>query len=239
MKRVWIIFSAIACSIFVVISSGVGRIVPASMIGPKESKITLILDAGHGGEDGGAISAGGAKESDINLAVVRKLDLLLAFCGIESMTTRSEDVSLHSEGCKTTRERKASDLNNRVAFVNFAENPILISVHQNHFTDPRYSGSQVFYNVGDMSRQWGEQTQAILRQVLDTKNGRKAKLISESVYLFKNISCPSILVECGFLSNGEEASLLSTDDYQRKIAVALTGACLHQLHTMKGFSGGD
>lgn len=238
MKRNWIICAVIFCLILGALSLGVRDIVPASMTVLPRFGVTLILDAGHGGEDGGATSASGAKESDINLAVVRKLDCILAFCGVEAVLTRSEDISLHSDGCQTIREKKVSDLKNRVALVNSTSNSMLISVHQNHFTDPIYSGAQVFYNVGDMSRQWGEQTQEFLRQVLDPGNKRKAKLLPDSVYLFKHINCPSILVECGFLSNGEEASLLLTDSYQRKIAIALAGACLQQLQVVEGLAGG-
>lgn len=103
-------------------------------------------------------------------------------------------------------------------------NAILISVHQNYFTDPKYSGAQVFFNNDDTNRQWGECAQEILRQVIDPGNDRKAKPMPDGIYLFDHISCPAILVECGFLSNGEEAALLLTDTYQRKVAVALAGS---------------
>lgn len=240
MKRDWIFWCASLLFVLGLSAIGIQKVMPVSTSYVTQSEMTLILDAGHGGEDGGAVTSGGTKESDINLAIVRKLDALLAFCGTEARLTRSEDVSLHSEGCQTTRERKVSDLKNRVEFVRSAANPLLISVHQNYFTDPRYSGAQVFYNTGDISRQWGESTQEVLRQVLDSDNDRKAKLLSEgTVYLFEHISCPSILVECGFLSNGEEASLLLTDSYQRKIALALTSTCLRQIQILQSFSGGE
>ncbi len=219
---------------------GTRDIVPASMTVSQPGPPILIIDAGHGGEDGGAVSAGGNRESSINLAVALKLEQLLAFCGTDAQMTRTADISLHSDGCTTIREKKVSDLKNRVSMVNSVPNAMLISVHQNHFTDPRYSGAQVFYHPDDTSRQWGERTQEVLRQILDVGNGRKAKVITAgSVYLFEHIDCPSILVECGFLSNGEEASLLMTDGYQRKIALALAGAYLHQLQIMPIVPGGD
>lgn len=239
MKLSRVFFIVCFVGIIGLLVASISRIVPASMAVSARTEPVLILDAGHGGEDGGASATGGTAESDINLAVVLKTDALLAFCGVNSVLVRKEDVSLHSDGCQTIREKKVSDLKNRVALVNSIENCILLSVHQNHFTDPAYSGSQVFYNTGDISRQWGESTQEILRQMLNSSNGRKAKLIAESIYLFKHIDCPSILVECGFLSNGEEASLLLTDSYQRKIALALTGASLQQLQMLRGFGGGD
>lgn len=238
MKRDLLVLSLCFFLVAGVLLVGVREVVPASMTAAKSSEVTLILDAGHGGEDGGASSAGGDKESEINLAIVLKMEALLAFCGTETQLTRRVDVSLHDSTSETIREKKVSDLKNRVEMVNSASNAMLVSVHQNHFTDPRYDGAQVFYGAGDVSRQWGEYTQEMLRSLLDPKNGRKAKLISDSIYLFDHISCPAILVECGFLSNGEEASLLMTDSYQRKIAVALAGACLHQLQTLERLSGG-
>lgn len=197
--------------------------VPVAAIA-QEQACTLILDAGHGGEDGGASTAAGNKESDINLAIVLKTQALMTFLGVEPSLTRNSDTSLHSSEAETIRQKKVSDLKNRVAMVEHMPNALLISVHQNHFTDPRYSGSQVFYGEGEANRQWGEQAQNALRQILSPENDRKAKPIPDGIYLFDHITCPAILVECGFLSNGEEAALLCTDSYQRKVAVALAGS---------------
>lgn len=200
-------------------------------------KRVLILDAGHGGEDGGASSAAGEKESNINLAIVCKAQTLAVFLGVETRLTRDADVSLHSDGAQTIRQKKVSDLKNRVAMIESIGNAVLLSVHQNYFTDPRYSGAQVFYNGDDLSQQWGEGTQKVLRQVLRPGNDREAKPMPDGIYLFDHVSCPTILVECGFLSNGEEAALLSTDAYQRKLAVALMGACLTNLQMINAGGG--
>ena len=205
---------------------------------PEVGRI-LILDAGHGGEDGGASSASGSKESDINLSIVLKTEALMAFLGVPTELTRTEDRSMHSEGASTIREKKVSDLKNRVAFVESIPGAMLISVHQNHFTDTRYNGSQVFFNKGDISRQWGEGTQEILRQTLAPDNRRDAKPMPDGIYLFEHISCPAILVECGFLSNGEEASLLLTDAYQRKLSLALAGAYLREIQMIPTVWGGE
>ncbi len=239
MKRDMITLFVCVCLVAGISCLSAGRIVsvPAVTSGAGQAPI-FILDAGHGGEDGGATSAAGDRESDINLAIVLKLKYLMAFLGVDAQTTRDSDISLHDDGCGSIHEKKVSDLKNRVSMVNSTENAVLISVHQNYFTDPRYSGAQVFYNRGDLSRQWGEYTQETLRQVLDPDNQRKAKGIPDGIYLFKHIGCPSILVECGFLSNGEEASLLLTVPYQRKIAVALAGACFYQLQTLSASAGG-
>lgn len=219
----------------VLLSAGVRQAVPAAFSMETASASgapVLILDAGHGGEDGGAVSAAGGKESEVNLAIVLKMEALMVFLGVEPVLIRREDISLHTPECATLREKKRSDLQQRAALIQRTENAMVISVHQNYFTDSRYSGAQVFYNPGDVSRQWGERTQQALRQVLDGNNERKAAGLSSQVYLFEHISCPAILVECGFLSNGEEASLLFTQGYQKKIAVALSGAYIQELQRL-------
>lgn len=224
MKRDIILLAVCLCVLVGVNWLGGSRAEPASAVVELNEKSTLILDAGHGGEDGGASTASGVKESDINLAIVLKTRALMAFLGVEPQLTRDRDLSLHSDGAETIRQKKVSDLKNRVAMVENTPNALLLSVHQNHFTDPRYSGTQVFFNRGDDNRQWGESAQEIFRQVLAPDNDRKAKPMPDGIYLFDHVSCPAILVECGFLSNGEEAALLCTDAYQRKVALALTGA---------------
>lgn len=213
--------------------------VASAVSAPPDTERVLILDPGHGGEDGGASAASGTTESGINLDIVLKTEALMAFLGVRTELTRSEDRSMHSEGARTIREKKVSDLKNRVAFISGFSNAMVISVHQNHFTDTRYSGAQAFYNGGDLSRQWGESTQEVLRQVLDRNNDRRAKPMPDGIYLFEHISCPAILVECGFLSNGEEASLLMTDTYQRKIAVALAGSYVRELQMIPTVWGGE
>lgn len=224
MKRDIILLTICLC-----VLAGVGWLntadsaVPAAAVAQEQTRV-LILDAGHGGEDGGASTAAGSKESDINLAIVLKTRVLMTFLGIEPRLTRDSDISIHSSDAETIRQKKVSDLKNRVAMVEDTPNSLFISVHQNHFTDPRYSGSQVFYNEGEANRQWGECTQEVLRQILSPTNDRKAKPMPDGIYLFDHITCPAILVECGFLSNGEEATLLCTDSYQRKVAVALAGS---------------
>lgn len=239
MKRDGIAFFVGACTMVLCCLIAAPKIIPAVSSATAVSSPTLILDAGHGGEDGGASSASGHKESDINLSIVLKLESLFAFLGTDTVLTRSEDISIHDSGCSTLREKKVSDLKNRVSLIQNTTNPMLISIHQNTFTDPRYQGAQVFYDVGDLSSQWGTYTQELIRTVLDPSNKRKAALIPEHVYLFSHINCPAILIECGFLSNGEEASLLLTDVYQRKIAMTLAGAYLHELQMIPDPLGGE
>ncbi len=185
---------------------------------------TLILDAGHGGEDGGAVSLSGAVESHINLAIVLRLDQILGLYGVAPVLLRSEDISLHDRSAQTLREKKVSDLHNRVAAIQAAEPATLISIHQNTFQSPKYHGAQVFYANGALSLPFAQLTQETLRLALDPENGRVPAPIPDSVYLMNHITCRAVLVECGFLSNPEEDRLLQTEGYQCKIAAALAGA---------------
>lgn len=206
--------------------TAVRAFVPARFAGQ-----TLVIDAGHGGADGGAVSASGASESTINLAVAQRLDGVLGFCGVPCVMLRQEDVMLSDPGGKTMRERKVSDLHNRVKAVNRVENAVLISVHQNSFTDSKYSGAQVFYAPTPDSQGFAERTQELLRTTLSPENDRKAKPIPQAVYLMNHIGCKAILVECGFLTNPAEDQLLQTPAYQLKLATTLAGAYLQEMPT--------
>ncbi len=185
---------------------------------------TVVIDAGHGGEDGGAISVTGAIESGINLEIALKLDEVFGLFGVNTVLLRDSDISLHDSTAETLRQKKNSDLKNRVAAIEAIQNPVVISIHQNTYTDSQYHGAQVFFANGDLSRPLAQTTQNTLRQMLAPENHRKAMAVSENVYLMNHISCKAILVECGFLSNPQEDMLLQTATYQTKIAVALAGS---------------
>lgn len=187
---------------------------------------TVVIDAGHGGEDGGAVSVSGAIESQINLAIALRLDEILGLYGVNTVLLRDSDISLHDSDAQTLRQKKVSDLHNRVAAIQALENPIVISIHQNTYTSSQYHGAQVFYANGDLSLPLAQITQATLKQALDPSNERHPTAVSESVYLMNHISCRAILVECGFLSNRQEDALLQSPGYQTKLAAALAGAYL-------------
>ncbi len=187
---------------------------------------TVIIDAGHGGEDGGAVSITGVPESQINLAIACKLEDILALYGVAPQMLRREDISLHDSTASTLREKKVSDLHNRVSRIEAQRNAILISIHQNTYPEQRYHGAQVFYAPTSGSRELAQQVQRSLQTHLDPGNMREIKQISSTVYLMNHISCPAVLVECGFLTNPDEEALLRKDSHQRKLAAALAGAVL-------------
>ena len=186
----------------------------------------LVIDAGHGGGDGGAVSPTGALESHINLAVALRLDGVLGLYGVRTLPLREEDTSLHNKESKTLRQKKNSDLHNRADRVNAQKNAVLLSIHQNSYPDGRYSGAQVFYAPTDGSRELAQTVQESLRLTLDPKNGRLEKQIPDTIYLMNHISCPAVLVECGFLTNTREEQLLRDSTYQTKLACALAGGYL-------------
>ena len=192
---------------------------------------TVVIDAGHGGEDGGAVSFSGAIESQINLSIAQRLDSIMGLYGINTLMLRNSNISLHSSDAHTIREKKISDLHNRVNTIESLEKPIVISIHQNTFTDKKYHGAQVFYANGEFSLPFAQITQDVLRNVLDQENFRKATPVPKSVYLMNHITCKAILVECGFLSNPEEDALLQSSEYQKKLAAALTGAYIQYKQT--------
>lgn len=185
---------------------------------------SIILDAGHGGEDGGAVSLTGQKESKINLEVVRKLDQMLGLLGKAPLLLRDEDISLHDDSAVTLREKKVSDLKNRVEIVNGQPAAALISIHQNSYPEPKYSGTQVFYAPTGGSKQLAEEVQRAITQHLQPENTRCSKEIPESVYLMNHVNNTAILIECGFLTNPTEEKMLQQPDYQRKLAMILAAA---------------
>ena len=188
----------------------------------------IVLDPGHGGEDGGAVSANGVRESGLNLEISLRTRDLLRFLGIPVVMTRETDLSIHSPEAVTVSEKKISDLKNRVALVSDTENPILVSIHQNMFAESKYYGTQLFYADSDPSRQLAEELQALFAAELDPSNHRRAKPC-ENVYLLNKISCPGVLVECGFLSNPKEEALLQSAEYQKKLAAVLAAGLMDSL----------
>ena len=178
---------------------------------------TFVIDAGHGGEDGGAVSASGIYESHLNLQIAHRLNDLLHFLGANTRMVRSEDVSVHTQG-NTIAQRKVSDIRERVRLVQETPNAILLSIHQNHFPQSKYRGAQVFYAKG--SEELAQSIQRTIAEQVDTNNHRQCKS-AKDIYLMEHISCPAALVECGFLSNPSEELLLRDGSYQKKIAVAI------------------
>lgn len=188
----------------------------------------VVVDAGHGGEDGGAVAADGTVESGLNLDIALRAADLLTFTGVRTVLTRSDDSAIYDEGSATLREKKVSDLKNRVALVNATENAVLLSIHQNSLpSSPSTHGAQVFYNSADGAESMAGSVQAALNQAVNTEKAKSPAAIGSSVYLMKNITVPGVLVECGFLTNQAEAALLQTPAHQLRLAAAMTAGLLN------------
>ena len=183
------------------------------------SPYTVVIDPGHGGEDGGATDSLGRKESEINLDISLRVRDLLHFLGVQTKMIREDDRSVSTQG-DTIAQRKVSDIRTRVELTESTPNALLLSIHQNHFSQSQYRGAQVFYAQTQGSEVWAKSLQERICTDLDPNNHRQAKE-SADVYLLKHIHCPAILVECGFLSNFEEATLLQTSEYQKKLAAVI------------------
>ena len=195
---------------------------PASDAAGSLGSFTLVIDPGHGGIDGGAVAVDGTKESDINLAIALKLRALAEFYALENVMTRQDDSSRSS----AERYSEHEDLVSRADFVNAAENPVLISIHQNCFPTGQPSGPQVLYAASEASESLGKLTHQNLIGNLYPGNRRVAEPASKKLYVLNHVSCPAILVECGFLSNLSDLGKLSDSSYQTTLSAVLMASYL-------------
>lgn len=195
--------------------------VPAALIGEGEKPV-IVLDAGHGGMDGGCSSADGVPEKGINLNILLNLRDMLKVSGYDVVVTRDTDVSIHDKGIEGIANQKSSDMDNRLAIFNENPNSICISIHQNQFTDPKYSGAQMFYSDSNSeSEELARIIQNKFAENLQPENDREIKLCGKELFLCYYSENPTVMVECGFLSNPEEAALLTTEEYQHKVAFTI------------------
>lgn len=223
LKKLIIISVLILFSILIIVSFFNNNFEKASDDLSENTRPTIIVDAGHGGFDGGASTEDGVPEKGINLSIALYLREYLNFLGFDVIMTREADVSTEDDGLNTIRSRKSSDLHNRMSLMEDTENSIFVSIHQNHFSSSKYNGAQVFYseNFSEISSGLAQNIQDSIVKNLQPDNNRKIKICDESVFLIYNAVRPAVLVECGFLSNFEEAERLKTADYQKKLAFSI------------------
>lgn len=217
-KRIIFICSIIVCSVFFTsLSKKYSSFLPASSV--PVSNHVIILDAGHGNPDGGAVSNdGNTIESDLNLEIVLKLQNLLESSNCTVILTRSDKNGIYETNTSTIREKKISDMKNRVSIANNSNAELFISIHMNKLEQTQYSGWQTFYKNDDLiSKKIAQNIQSSLNNFLKKENKREVKSISD-IYLTKHVKIPLVLVECGFLSNSEETKLLQTESYQNELA---------------------
>lgn len=190
------------------------------------TKPVIVLDAGHGGLDSGAVGATGVLEKDVNLSIVLALRDMFEMSGFEVVLTRDEDISIYDPGVEGIRNQKLNDMDNRLAIIQKYPDSIFLCIHQNNFTDPKYFGGQMFYNNNNPQNRTLAQIMQNKFAQLQPGNGREIKLTGEELFLLKSNKNPSLMIECGFLSNPEEEQKLSTWEYQQKVAFTIYGGVM-------------
>ena len=212
-------FNLIILAIFLFAIIGGNKVITViSENSPVKGRSCIVIDAGHGGEDGGAISCTGVLESNINLSISLRLEDLLHLLGYNTLMIRRTDRSVYTSG-DTIAARKVSDLKERVRIINETENAVLVSIHQNYFSSSKYHGAQVFYS-NESSRVLAEKLQSVLVDNLNPGSNRKCKY-ADGIYLMDHIQCVGVLIECGFLSNQQEEAKLNDPDYQKLLCCTI------------------
>jgi len=207
---------------------------PVSLSGEGDELPVIVLDAGHGGIDGGCTSAEGVPEKGINLDILLRLRDILEVNGYEVRVTRDSDRSIHDEGVEGIAAQKSSDMDNRLAMFNESGNAVCVSVHQNQFTDPKYKGAQMFYSGSNSTSEvLARALQSRFRELLQPDNDREIKLCGKELYLCYYSDNPTVMAECGFMSNPDEAALLNTEEYRGKVAFTLFAGINDFVHRKK------
>lgn len=195
----------------------------------QEGRPCVVIDAGHGGADPGKVSVDGSLEKDINLQIALKLQKFLQMQDVDVILTRESDAGLYDENASN---KKVQDMKNRVAIIEERQPVLTVSIHQNSYHEEYVHGAQAFYYANsDKSKELAERIQQVMALELDKDNARQAKA-NDSYYLLKKTSSPIVIVECGFLSNYEEAQKLSTELYQEKVAWAIHMAIVQYLNSI-------
>ncbi len=194
----------------------------------NNSKYTVIIDPGHGGLDGGAIGYDGTVEKNINLQISKKLCSLMQLYGFNVIMTRCDDDSIHDKNAETIRQKKVSDIHNREKIINSNPDAIFVSIHQNKYSDPSVHGTQVFYSKNNiLSPILAQKVQDSVVNNLQKENYRKIKQSGTEIYLLYHSPIPSIMVECGFISNQNDLNNLKNEDYQKKISEAISNGIIN------------
>lgn len=191
----------------------------------------IVIDAGHGGEDGGAVASDGTNEKDINLSIASYLNDMFISGGFKTKMIRTTDIAIYDEGNTTIKSKKVSDMHNRLKIFNSDSNSVVISIHQNKFEQEKYNGAQVFYSPNSKeSEVLAENIRLSVVNMLQPENTRENKRATKDIYLLYNCKQPSVIVECGFLSNNNELAKLKTEEYQKQIAFSIYCGCLEYIN---------
>ena len=202
---------------------------------PVQSLPVVIIDAGHGGEDCGAIGKNGVLEKDLNLKIALELNELLTSAGIQTRLTRSTDTLLYDKNSDYEGQKKKLDMAERLRIAEEYEDAVFVSIHMNSFPQEKYSGLQVYYSENSPdSAHLANIVQQLTVTNLQPDNDRKIKSAGEDIYLLRGTTHPAILIECGFISNAAECELLCTDEYRSRLCMTLYCAILNYFDNFGG-----
>lgn len=191
---------------------------------PADTNISpiIVIDAGHGGEDGGASAYGDITEKELNLLISKDVCDILRFCGIKVIMTRTDDVLLYDKNSDYQGKKKSQDLAKRLEIANSLEGAVLVSIHMNAFPEAKYKGLQVYFSPHtESSYTLASAIQNNVKATLSPDNERKVKKADKQIYLLDRFKGTGILIECGFLSNPEEYSLLCTEEYRKQLSLVI------------------
>lgn len=218
-------------SFFILMISAAGNIAVNTSSDIPDNLPVIVIDPGHGGEDGGAVSDNGVLEKDINLSIANDTSALFYLLGFDILRTRKNDMALDS-GEDTIRKRKVSDMKKRLEIFNSSKENTIISIHQNKFSESKYHGAQIFYSPNNSkSKQLADSIKYSVKGLLQPDNERECKKADGGIYLLKNTNNPAIIVECGFISNEEECNHLLDKQYQKQMAFSITAGFLSYYNT--------
>lgn len=219
-KSARLTFSIIGAFLLLAICARItDRALPVSA--PTAEKPVIVLDAGHGGMDSGAVGVTGLLEKDVNLSIVLMLRDMFELSGFEVVLTRDKDISIYDDGVEGVRNQKLSDMDNRLKIIQSYPDSLFLCIHQNNYTDPRYFGGQMFYNNNNPNNRTLAQIMQNKFAELQEGNDREIKLTGNELFLLKSNKNPSLMIECGFLSNPEEEQNLASREYQQKVAFTI------------------
>lgn len=225
-----IIFSTLCIillmSFFILMFSAVGNITVDTSTEISYNLPTIVIDPGHGGEDGGAVNSDGVLEKDINLDISLKTADLLNFLGFDVKMTRTDDNALSGDE-QTVHARKVADMKKRLEIYNSSDKNVVISIHQNKFEQAKYHGTQVFYSPNnENSKEIADCVKFAVKKLIQPDNERECKKSDSGIYLLKNAKSPAIIVECGFISNNEECNNLLNETYQKQMSFSIVSGFL-------------
>lgn len=231
-NRKQVIGAVTALAVFIALSAFAANFdrMKAVTAAAQSDKYTLVIDAGHGGIDGGATGADGSKESDINLAIALRLQAVSAFCGQRAVMTRTDD---ESRAANALTYSEHEELVYRTDVVKATPNPVLLSIHQNCYPTAQPSGAQVLYSANGKSETFGKLMHQNLVSALDPQNRRVAEPDKNKLYILSNVDCPAILVECGFVSNHSDVTKLTDSRYQTALSTVLMASFIQFENTVQ------